>query len=227
VTSPFKQNTIAQHLRIDNCLMGAESECTSLKVSGFYHPGTFQQYLITSAVCATPIPEGIDLAGAAPLMCAGTTVYASLKRAHTKAGDWVLITGAGGGLGHLAIQYTKAMGGSVIAMDIGSKEAFCKELGADYFIDFKKFGTNEEVIAHVKTLVPGGVRVVLCCAGSNKAYEQAPGFLAPRGTLVCVGIPVHEGKPGERVPLFDLSSIVANELNIIGKCACVLFRIRN
>ena len=200
--------------------MGAESECAALKVSGFYHPGTFQQYLITSAKCATPIPEGIDLAGAAPLMCAGITVYAGLKRAHTKAGDWVLVMGAGGGLGHLAIQYAKAMGGSVIAMDIGSKEAFCKELGASFFIDFTKFATNEDLTIEVKRLVPGGVKVVLCCVGSKRAYEQAPGLLGPRGTLVCLGIPVHDGKPGERVPLFDLSSIVSNELNVIGKHGC-------
>ena len=203
--------------------MGAENECSSLKVSGFYYPGTFQQYLITSAKCATPIPEGIDLAGAAPLMCAGTTVYAGLKRAHTKAGDWVLVTGAGGGLGHLAIQYAKAMGASVIAVDIGSKHTFCKDLGADFFIDFTRFATNEDITAEVKRLVPGGVKIVLCCAGSKRAYEQAPAFLGPRGTLVCVGIPVHEGKPGERVPLFDLSSIVANELNIIGKYPCTFF----
>ena len=206
--------------------MGAENHCDSLKVSGFYHPGTFQQYLTTSAKCATPIPEGIDLAGAAPLMCAGTTVYAGLKRAHTKTGDWVLVMGAGGGLGHLAIQYAKAMGGSVIAMDIGSKEDFCKELGADLFVDFTRFLTNEDITTEVKKLVPGGVKVLLCCAGSKRAYEQAPGFLGPRGTLVCIGVPVHEGNPRERVPLFDLSSILSNELNIIGKHTCSFWKMK-
>jgi alcohol dehydrogenase, propanol-preferring len=200
---------------IDNCLVGAESECHSLKVSGFFHPGTFQQYLTASAKCVTPIPEGIDLAGAAPLMCAGVSVYAGLKRAHTKAGDWVLVSGGGGGLGHLAIQYAKAMGARVIAMDVSSKEAFCKEVGADFFIDFTKFGTDEDIIAEVKGIVPGGVKVVLCCVGSKRAYLQAQTFLGPRGTLVCLGIPVIPA--GESTALFELGPLVLNELNIIGR----------
>lgn len=194
--------------------MGAESECPSLKISGTFHPGTFQQYLLASAVCATPIPEGIDLAGAAPLMCAGASVYAGLKRAQTKLGDWVLIMGAGGGLGHLAIQYAKAMGAGVVAMDIGSKEEFCKELGADIFVDFTKFGKDEEVAEEVKRLVPGGMNVVLCCASSKRAYLQAPMFLGARGKLVCLGIPE---RARERTALFELGPIILNELTVIGK----------
>jgi alcohol dehydrogenase, propanol-preferring len=195
--------------------MGAESECPSLKISGFYHPGTFQQYLVTSAKCIASIPDSIDPAGAAPLMCAGVSVYAGLKRAHTKAGDWVLIMGAGGGLGHLAVQYAKALGAGVVAVDAGSKEAFCKELGADFFVDFTKFGTDEEVTVEVKRLVPGGVKVALCCAASRRAYEQAVTFLGPRGTLVCLGIP--EIKAGEPTALFGLGDVILNESNIIGR----------
>jgi alcohol dehydrogenase, propanol-preferring len=195
--------------------MGAESECPSLKVSGFYHPGTFQQYLVTSAKCATPIPDSIDPAAAAPLMCAGVSVYAGLKRAHTKAGDWVLIIGAGGGLGHLAVQYAKAMGASVVAVDASSKEAFCKEIGADYFIDFTKFSKDEEVTEEVKRLVPGGVKIVLCCAASQRAYQQGVTFLGPRGTFVCLGIPVIEA--GEPTALFGLKHVILNETSIIGR----------
>jgi propanol-preferring alcohol dehydrogenase len=190
------------------------------KASGFFHPGTFQQYLTASAKCVTPIPEGIDPAGAAPLMCAGVSVYAGLKRAHTKAGDWVLVSGGGGGLGHLAIQYAKAMGARVIAMDVRSKEDFCKEVGAGFFIDFTKFGADEDITAEVKRIVPGGVKIVLCCVGSRRAYLQAQKFLGPRGALVCLGIPVIP--VGEPTALFELGPLVMNELNIIGRRICIL-----
>ncbi len=76
-------------------------------------------------------------------------MYADLKRASTKIGDWVLVSGGGGGLGHLAIQYAKAMGARVIAGDSRAKERFCKDLGADIFIDFMKFSNGEELIAEV------------------------------------------------------------------------------
>jgi len=148
-------------------------------------------------------------------MCAGVAVYAGLTRAHTRVGDWVLVSGAGGGLGHLGIQYAKAIGARVIAMDVGSKENFCRGLGADHFVDFEKSGTDEEMSKEVNRLVPGGVKVVLCCAGRKRAYSHAVTFLGARGTLVCFGVP--ERQVGERM-LFDLEPVLLNELNIIGKC---------
>jgi len=99
-------------------------------------------------------------------------------------------------------------------MDVGSKENFCRGLGADHFIDFEKSGTDEEM-SEVNRLVPGGVKVVLCCAGSKRAYSQAVTFLGVRGTLVCLGVP--ERQVGERMSLFDLEPVLLDELNIIGK----------
>lgn len=89
------------------CLQGGETSCRSKahKLSGYMYPGTFQQYVVSPANYVTPFPSDFpDLASAAPLMCGGVSVYAALKRAQVKQGDWVAISGAGGGLGHLAVQ---------------------------------------------------------------------------------------------------------------------------
>ncbi|PBP20226.1 alcohol dehydrogenase [Diplocarpon rosae] len=199
----------------DNCLVGGQTSCTSVKISGCYHPGTFQQYLVSSAQYATPIPDGLDLAGAAPLMCAGITVYAALKRSGTRPGDIVLVTGAGGGLGHLAIQYAKVLGAKVIAIDSGPKEALCRELGASTFIDYTHFQADEEITGEVKKSAPNGVKTVLCCVTSQRAYGQSIGFLGFRGTLVCLGVPDGMGAswpiPGATVGVF-----LDKELSIMG-----------
>lgn len=73
------------------CFYGGEICCTKSEVSGFSTAGTFQQYYITSALYATPIPAGIDLAGAAPLLCGGTSVYTALKRAQTRRGKYTVL----------------------------------------------------------------------------------------------------------------------------------------
>ncbi|KAK0113959.1 hypothetical protein ONS95_014204 [Cadophora gregata] len=87
------------HSLTDACLEGDDNTCTTQKISGYYTPGTFQQYVTTSAHYCTPIPDGVDSAEAAPILCAGLTVYSGLLKANTKPGDWIVISGAGGGLG--------------------------------------------------------------------------------------------------------------------------------
>lgn len=158
-------------------------------------------------------------------MCGGVTVYTALKRSNTKFNDWVLVSGAGGGLGHLGIQYAKAMGARVIALDAPSKESFCKSLGADHFLDFTKFSSDEALTEEVLKLSgksevnPGGVNTVLLCSSSNKAYAQAMNFLGFRGTLVVLGVPEHEP-----VAIAGASPFVMinNELNVIGVLVCLL-----
>jgi propanol-preferring alcohol dehydrogenase len=161
----------------------------------------------------TPIPDGIDLAGAAPLMCGGVTVYAALKRAGFRHGQWVVISGAGGGLGHLAIQYAKALGARTIALDVGSKEKFCLDLGANAFVDFTKYATDAELAERIQTITGGGAKVALVCSSSNRAYAQALSFLGFRGVLACLGVP--EGSP---VPIAsaNVGDLVTNELTIFG-----------
>ncbi|CAK7231401.1 hypothetical protein SBRCBS47491_007918 [Sporothrix bragantina] len=200
-------------LNCENCLVGGESSCTSAgaKISGYMTPGTFQQFCITSAQYATLIPDGLDLAEAAPLMCGGVSVYAGLKRSGVQVGDWVVISGAGGGLGHLAIQYARAMGARVLAIDSGAKEAFCLGLGADEFIDFAQFQTNESLAQHVHKVTTGGAKVALICSASGKVYNQAPSWLRFRGCLVALGIP--DASVAQAISIFQVVSL---ELRLIG-----------
>lgn len=198
---------------LDNCLEGGETTCPTGTISGYLTPGTFQQYCLSSAAYVTPIPKELDLAGAAALMCGGITVFTAIKRANVKHGQWVVISGAGGGLGHLAIQYAKVFGARVLALDIGSKEAFCLGLGAEVFVDFSQFESDGELVAHIKDVTGGGAKVVLACSSSNRAYSQAISFLGFRGVLVCIGVP--EGKP---IPIegANVGDLVVRELNIFG-----------
>lgn len=147
-------------------------------------------------------------------MCGGVTVYAALKRSNTKHGDWVLVTGAGGGLGHLAIQFAKAIGARVIAVDSGSKESFCKGFGADAFVDFTKFSTDEDITAEVRRIAPNGVKTVIACATPTRSYNQTIGFLGFRGVLVCLGLPENDRTPIKGAEAFTLLN---NELTIMCK----------
>ena len=92
------------------CESGHESNCEHADLSGYTHDGSFQQYATADAVQAARIPKGTNMAEVAPILCAGITVYKALKEADMRAGQWVCISGAAGGLGSLAVQYAKAMG---------------------------------------------------------------------------------------------------------------------
>ncbi|KAF2019100.1 GroES-like protein [Aaosphaeria arxii CBS 175.79] len=180
-------------LACSNCLEGGETSCAEAKISGYYTPGTFQQYCISTARYLSPIPDGLDLAAAAPLMCGGVTVYTALVRSHVRNGDWVLVSGAGGGLGHLAIQYAKALGARVLAIDHGSKKQFCQSLGADEFLDFTMFQEDKDLSNAVLQITSGGARIGLMCSSSPRTYANALSWLGFRGHLVCLGVPEVEG----------------------------------
>jgi propanol-preferring alcohol dehydrogenase len=196
------------------CLMGAETDCISAAISGYFTPGTFQQYCLAPANYVTPIPDSVhedELPGFAPLMCAGLAVYTGIKRGEVRGGN-VAVSGAGGGLGHLAIQYAKALGARVIALDVGNKEKLCKEVGADVFIDVTTFEKDDGLCRHVKELTGGGVQVAIGCSSSHQAYAQAVGMLDVRGTLVCLGLPEGEDLPMQGV---RLGAMIQQELKII------------
>jgi propanol-preferring alcohol dehydrogenase len=199
-------------LTCEACLYGEETRCPKKKNSGSKDPGTFQQYLISDANYVTPIPEGVDSAKAAPLLCAGVTVYVALQKAGLRPGQWVALSGAGGGLGSLAVQYAKTMGLHVLAIDHGSKREFCTELGADAFIDFTKFD-DAGLIEESQRLTKGGAHAILVCNASAKAYNQALDLVRHGGTLVCVGLPEGNKEPiGGALP----SSMVTRSLTIKG-----------
>lgn len=176
------------------CHAGQDAMCANGQISGYFTPGTFQQYALAPADYVTPIPDGLDSAAAAPMLCAGVTVYSALKKSGVSAGEYVVIMGAGGGLGHIACAIaTRGIGARVIGIDHGSKEAVAKENGVEHFIDFTKV---KDIAKEVQGLTDGlGAHGVLVLTASNAAYGQALTLLRFNGTLVCVGVPEGEAQP--------------------------------
>ncbi|KAG8710022.1 alcohol dehydrogenase [Ceratobasidium sp. 423] len=161
--------------------------CTRVR-TGLMVDGTFQQYAVSYAAHVTPIPESVPLHLAAPILCAGVTVYkVAIKRADASPGDIVVIPGAGGGLGHLAIQYAiNGFGLRVIAIDTGdNKKELCLKLGAETFIDFKKSNNLVEDVRRAADEI--GVHAAIVTSGSAEGYNHALQYLRPGGTLVAVG----------------------------------------
>ncbi|KAI1434085.1 alcohol dehydrogenase-like protein [Xylaria sp. CBS 124048] len=195
------------------CLEGMEGLCQNQKISGFYTPGTFQQYALGPANYVTPIPESLASEDAAPLLCAGVTTYAALRKSGASAGQWVVISGAGGGLGLAATSLAaRGMGFRVIGIDMPSKKESVLASGAEHFIDLTAFD-DDTIGPEVKRLTGLGASAVIACTGNNRAYGQALSMLRFGGSLVCVGLP--EGAPvtiGKAYPGF----ILGRQLKIVG-----------
>ncbi|ATY67343.1 Alcohol dehydrogenase zinc-type [Cordyceps militaris] len=200
------------------CKAGRDGCCKKQTISGYFSPGTFQQYVLGPARYVTPIPDGVSAVDAAPMLCAGVTVYAALMRSKTQRGDWVVISGAGGGLGHLAVQIaSRGLGLRVVGVDHPSKAELVRASGADHFVDMTQFPRDDggaALAAHVHALCDGlGAHAVVVCTASNVAYAQALGLLRFDGTLVCVGVPEHTPEPiGGSFP----AKIINASLNIVG-----------
>jgi len=186
------------------CRTGWETLCLEQKNSGYSVNGSFAQYALAQADYLGRVPEGLSFVDAAPILCAGVTTYKGLKETGTRPGEWVVISGAGG-LGHVAIQYAKAMGMHVAAVDLGpDKMALAKKLGAEITIDAKTQDPAMEIQKQI-----GGAHGVLVTAVSTTAFKQAIGMLRRGGTCVLNGLP-----PGEfPVSIFD---VVLNRYTIRG-----------
>ena len=140
------------------------------------------------------IPDGVDPVEIAPILCAGVTTYKALKVSGAKPGDWVAIYGIGG-LGHIALQYAKAMGLKVIAVDIqDDKLKLASELNADMTINNKKVDPVETIKEKV-----GGVKAAISVAVNKVAFEQAYHSVKRGGSVVLVGLP----NADIPVPIFD------------------------
>jgi propanol-preferring alcohol dehydrogenase len=187
------------------CLSAWETVCPEAQFGGYTKNGGFAEYILADPDYVALIPAGLTSMEAAPLICAGITTYKGIKQTEAKPGEWIAISGVGG-LGHLAVQYAKAMGLLVCAVDIDDgKLAHAKHLGADLTINAK----NDDPATILKKETGGGCHGVLITAPSLIAFKQGIGMTRKRGTCVLVGLP-----PGEfPVPLFD---VVANCITIRG-----------
>ncbi|KAK5631631.1 hypothetical protein RRF57_007345 [Xylaria bambusicola] len=180
------------------CTESLEGYCFNQKVSGYYTPGTFQEYVIGPANYVTPVPQSLPGEVAAPMLCAGLTTYSALSKCGASPGQWVVISGAGGGLGTTAVSLAaRGMGYRVIGIDMPGKKQGVLDSGAEHFIDVTQFD-DATIGKEVKRLTGLGAKAVIVCTSSNKAYGQALSMLRFGGSLVCVGMP-----EGEQVPILN------------------------
>ena len=168
------------------CFLGDEILCSAGQYVGMTRDGGYQEFMVARADYALPLPDSLGFADAAPLMCAGLTVYSGLSHAGFKPGDKVAVVGLGG-LGNLAVSFARAMGGrvAVISSTLG-KEARARELGAEKFIH-----TGTEPVGEVLRAWDGGADIILQVAPSLESANAAVPGLAPDGTFVLLApVPV-------------------------------------
>ena len=186
------------------CIDGRETLCESQQNSGYSVDGAFAEYAVASARFVVPVPAGVSAFDAAPLTCAGVTTYKALKVAKVSPTERVAVFGIGG-LGHLAVQYARIMGGTVIAVDVeDEKLELATELGAEHVVNAAK----TDPVAAIQAL--GGADVAVVLAASSKVFEQAFSSLRRGGRLICVALPAQ----GEmNIPIFET---VLKGISIIG-----------
>jgi propanol-preferring alcohol dehydrogenase len=186
------------------CIDGRETLCEQQQDSGYSIDGAFAEYAVASAKYVVAVPAGISSVDAAPLSCAGLTTYKALKVAKIDPTENVAVFGIGG-LGHLAVQYARIMGGTVIAIDIeDDKLDLATKLGVEHTVNAAKV----DPVQAIQKL--GGADVALVLAASAKVFEQAFASLRRGGRLICVAMPA-EGTMS--IPIFDT---VVKGISIIG-----------
>ncbi len=187
------------------CLAAREPVCAGAQFGGYTKNGGFAEFIVADPNYVARIPAGLGAHEAAPLICAGITSYKGLKETMARPGEWVVVSGIGG-LGHLAVQYAKAMGLHVCAVDVDDgKLAHARQLGADAVVNAR----GDDPVAEVHKATGGGAHGVLITAPSLPAFKQGVGMTRKHGTCVLVGLP-----PGEfPTPLFD---VVAQCITIRG-----------
>ncbi len=164
------------------CRRGDFRNCRNLKIPGISYDGGYQQYMVTPVEALVAMPETLGAAEAAPLLCAGNTVYNALRHSGAMPGDLVAVLGIGG-LGHLGIQFANKFGYKVAAIGRGSENAaLAKKLGASVYID----STSTNAAEALQTL--GGAEVILATAPSSKAMSELFEGLGPNGKLMVIGV---------------------------------------
>ena len=188
----------------DYCVSGRETLCLQQVNTGYGMDGAYSEYAKASAAYVGLVPAGIDPFDAAPLTCAGVTAYKAVKSSGARSSDLVAVFGVGG-LGHMAVQYAKIAGATVVAVDLTEdKLAMARRLGADHTVN----ASEEDPAQAIQRL--GGADAAIALAVSPRAFEQAFGSLRRKGTLVFVALPADNAV---RIPIFET---VLNGITIVG-----------
>jgi alcohol dehydrogenase, propanol-preferring len=188
----------------EHCLGGWETLCEQQQNTGYSVNGGFAEYALADADYVGRLPDGVGFVEIAPVLCAGVTVYKGLKVTDTRPGNWVVISGIGG-LGHMAVQYARAMGLNVAAVDVDdAKLELARRLGATVTVN----ANTTDPVAYLKKEI-GGAHGALVTAVSPKAFEQATAMVRRGGTVSLNGLP-----PGQ-FPL-DIFGMVLNGITVRG-----------
>jgi propanol-preferring alcohol dehydrogenase len=188
----------------DYCTTGWETLCEKQLNTGYSLDGGYAEYAKASARYVARVPDGVDPLDAAPLTCAGVTTYKAVKLSGARPASLVAVFGIGG-LGHLALQYAKIFGATVVAVDVvDDKLELARELGADHTVN----AMSEDPVEAIKRL--GGADAAIAVAVAPKAFEQAYGSLRRGGTLVFVALPADNHV---QLPIFET---VLNGITIVG-----------
>src|SRR3954452_9663712 len=176
------------------CNSGRETLCLHQQNMGYALDGAFAEYALGYARHVVRVPDSVSSADASPLTCAGVTTYKAVKDSGARSSSLVAVFGTGG-LGHLAVQYARIAGASVIAVDINNARLeSARAVGAEHLINPRE----QDPIAAIQRL--GGADAAISTAVSPKAFEQAFRSLARGGKLVCVGLPADNHL---EIPIFE------------------------
>jgi D-arabinose 1-dehydrogenase-like Zn-dependent alcohol dehydrogenase len=167
------------------CRNGDIAACANSLITGLTINGGYAEYMLARAESLVAMPDEFGAAEAAPLLCAGVTVFGGLQKSGAKAGDLVAVHGIGG-LGHLALQFSKKLGFRTVALSRGrDKEALSYQMGAHAYVDTKEGNAAAELQKM------GGANAIICTAANSAEIAALVGGLARGGHLVMVSAP-HE-----------------------------------
>jgi propanol-preferring alcohol dehydrogenase len=164
------------------CRDGDLVNCRNQEYTGIHHDGGYAEVMLAKASGLMSIPDGMESADAAPLLCAGVTTFNALRNSPAKAGDLVAVLGIGG-LGHLGVQYARRMGFEVVAIGRGGESTeLAKKLGAHHYID----SAASDPAAALQAL--GGAKVILITASGGTTVATTFKGLRPGGVSIDVGV---------------------------------------
>ncbi|WP_349254433.1 alcohol dehydrogenase catalytic domain-containing protein [Halorientalis sp.] len=167
----------------ESCRRGNFLQCESREITGITFDGGYAEYVTVPSEAVAAVPDDLDAADAAPLLCAGVTTFNALRNSDARPGDLVAVQGVGG-LGHLGLQYAHAAGYETVAISRSpDKESRARSLGADHFVNAAETDPAERLQAL------GGARVVLATAPSSDAISSVVDGIGTDGSVVVVGVP--------------------------------------